>query len=135
MAAACWIRLFEIITAQQYLLIEIRWLAFIHADEIVEPGVTGKNMVGLNKIFDRQLPVGCNFKLHCFAEMHSGQIVALEFGCDRFYAGEEVIGSTAQINEHPVMPGDTTNLDQIGTMAFTLVDVMLLTAMEVWASD
>ena len=92
-------------------------------------------MVGLDKVFDGQLPVGCNVKLHCFAETHRGEIVAFQFAPDGRHTGHEIIGVSAEVDEHPVVPGDAANLDQIGAMTFGLVDVVLLTAMKMRARD
>jgi hypothetical protein len=50
--------------------LESGWFAFIHADKIIEPGVTGKYVVRFDEALDRQLPVGVYVKLQRLAEMH-----------------------------------------------------------------
>lgn len=103
----------ETIATEQHLVVVDRCIAFIHTDELVQPRMAGKHVIGFNEVFNWQLPVGLDIEFQRLAELYLIEIVALELTRNRCYAGGKIIGAAAQVDEYPVVPAANRECDWV----------------------
>ena len=69
----------EGIAAQQNVIFKGGRIPFRHSDKRVQPGMTGEDMIGLNEVLYRELPVGFDIKTQSAAQTKRVKVVISDF--------------------------------------------------------
>ena len=109
--------------------IALRRLALGHRDETVQSRMRGKNVIGLDIVLQRQLPVAVDIEAERARITRGADIVAVAAPCDRRDKVVERTGLAVDVDEDPMMPDCGRNRLKAGSAA-VLDDVMLVTAMK-----